>query len=87
MKEKLQIERKVAVDIVEKWPGILGIDIYKSLNRLNSSLSRVVDLNENNNTKTYKKPYPLFMSNVVKIIPRVLMIDISRKVRELILFI
>lgn len=74
MKEVLQLDAKSSLNVVERWPGILGIDLVQSLSRFNSSMHRLelVPLQEAGT---------LYLTKILRAVPRALMQDMPRRVR------
>ena len=73
MKEYLNLDSKSSLDMVERWPGILGIDILTSLSRFNASLHRL-ELVPAQETGTF------FLTRILRAVPRALMQDMPRRV-------
>lgn len=73
MKNFLLLDTRASLNIVERWPGILGIDISSSLSRFNASVHRhkLIPAHE---MSTF------FISNILRAVPRSLMQDIPRRV-------
>lgn len=76
LKEFLHLDTKASLDIVERWPGILGIDLTQSLTRFNTSLQKL-ELVPVHETSTF------FLTKILRSVPRSLMQDMPRRVRLL----
>jgi hypothetical protein len=73
MKDYLNLDAKSSLDMVERWPGILGIDLLTSLSRFNASLHRL-ELVPAQETGTF------FLTKILRAVPRALMQDMPRRV-------
>lgn len=73
MKSFLLLDTKESLNIVERWPGILGIDINTSLSRFNASIHRHKLIPEHETSI-------FFISNILRTVPRSLMQDIPKRV-------
>lgn len=73
MKSFLLLDTRESLNIVERWPGILGIDISTSLSRFNASIHRHKLIPENENSI-------FFISKILRTVPRALMQDIPKRV-------
>lgn len=76
MKELLHLDAKSSLDIVERWPGILGIDLVQSLSRFNSSMQRL-------ELVPYQETGSFYLTKILRAVPRALMQDMPRRVRPL----
>ena len=74
LKEMLQIDTRTSLDIVERWPGILGIDLAQAVTRFNTSLHRLDLIHPDESA-------PLLISKLLRAVPRCLMQDMPRRVR------
>lgn len=76
MKELLHLDAKSSLNIVERWPGILGIDLVQSLSRFNSSMHRL-------ELVPYQETGSFYLTKILRAVPRALMQDMPRRVRAL----
>mmetsp|Transcript_15196 Transcript_15196/g.14591 ORF Transcript_15196/g.14591 Transcript_15196/m.14591 type:complete len:681 (+) Transcript_15196:218-2260(+) len=74
----LGFDLKQSLDIVEKWPGILGIDLKKHLIRFEISVKKLKLIPHNKKREEIK-----LISNLIKKVPRCLMQDMPRRVQIL----
>lgn len=74
-KDMLQMDSRTSLNIVERWPGILGIDLSQAISRFNASLHRLELLNSDNTGS-------VLVSKILKAVPRCIMQDMPRRVRE-----
>ena len=74
-KDMLQMDSRTSLNIVERWPGILGIDLSQAISRFNASLHRL-ELLKSDSTGS------VLISKLLKAVPRCLMQDMPRRVRE-----
>jgi hypothetical protein len=73
MKELLHLDAKSSLNIVERWPGILGIDLVQSLCRFNSSMHRL-------GLVPYQETGSFYLTKILRAVPRALMQDMPRRV-------
>ena len=76
LKDLLNLDTRAALDIVERWPGILGIDLKQALSRFNSALHRLYLIDDS-------EADTLLLAKLLKSVPRCLMQDMPRRVRTL----
>lgn len=76
MKELLHLDAKSSLNIVERWPGILGIDLVQSLSRFNLSMHRL-------ELVPYQESGSFYLTKILRAVPRALMQDMPRRVRPL----
>ena len=74
LKEMLQIDTRTSIDIVERWPGILGIDLAQSVIRFNTSLHKLDLIHPD-------EPATILISKLLRAVPRCLLQDMPRRVR------
>lgn len=95
--EYLSIGKRAAFEVIETWPGILGIHLRSSFARLESSLHRggildprsadVRSLNGlsslSGSSKKLLNERTLMLSKIIQTVPRVLVHDVSRRLAHL----
>ena len=82
----LNLTNMDTIKIVEKFPGVLSIDVKQGIIRLKNTISRLhstvaVDSNSKSSLEYYTSPSVL--ANIIKTVPRVLVQDLSKRVSAL----
>lgn len=75
-RDMLQMDSRTSLDIVERWPGILGIDLVQSISRFNASLHRLELLHPDDTGS-------ILITKLLKSVPRCLMQDMPRRVSKI----